>query len=192
MKNIYSIFLKNISYPFLVKPLYNQNFWSIVKDFEKLQFESRDALTERAENKIGKLITHAYQNVSFYRNKFDELGIAPDDIQKISDLQKLPIVTKRDLKINFPQNVVARNIPEERRILSSTSGSTGEPFQFYIDKNSLDIRTAARLFFNHWAGIEPGVRRVWVHGHLPMYQQDKPNKRRLNPFSIWQTANYKI
>jgi phenylacetate-coenzyme A ligase PaaK-like adenylate-forming protein len=67
MKTIHSSFLKNISYPFLVKYL-NKNFWGYVKDYQKFQFESRDTNNERAENKIRKIITHAYQNVPFYRN----------------------------------------------------------------------------------------------------------------------------
>lgn len=184
MKIFSSLFLENISYPLFAKYIYKQNFWSFVKDFERIQFESREALTERIENKIRKLIPYAYRNVEFYRNKFDELGISPDDIQKITDLQKLPIVTKTELKMNFPQNIIARNIPKERLLLSSTSGSTGEPFQFYLDTHSIDIRNAARLFFNKWAGIESGAKRLWVHGFLPGKKNINSKHNILAIFSI--------
>lgn len=42
-----------------------------------------------------------------YRNKFNELGIVPEDIQSLSDLTRLPFTTKEDLRLNYPYGMFA-------------------------------------------------------------------------------------
>ncbi|MCW3128835.1 MAG: hypothetical protein N2V75_01850 [Methanophagales archaeon] len=44
------------------------------------------------------VLDHAYKNFTFYRNKTKEVGVRPENIRKLSDIEKLPFVTKEDLQ----------------------------------------------------------------------------------------------
>lgn len=166
-KKAYIYFLEHISYPYLVRLLIGNQFWKYFKELKKLQFTSRENLLKRSEKKIRRILYHAYENVPFYKMMFDEHGITPKDFQSIEDLQKFPIITKTDLKKNFPTKVKAKNIPKKRFYLESTSGSTGMPFQFFIDKSASSVRNASRFLFNDWAGIQPASKRIWICGPRP-------------------------
>ena len=167
LNSLYVFFLEQISYPYLLKPLTGNNYWQSVKDFQKLQFTSSEILKERAEKRIAKLLVHAYNNVPFYTESFRKKGLTPQGFRQIDDLQRFPLLNKNDIRENYSNKLKAKNIPEDRFILMSTSGSTGMPTQFFIDKNCLPFRQAARAFFNYWAGIRPAGRRVWLCGPRP-------------------------
>jgi phenylacetate-CoA ligase len=53
-------------------------------------------------------------------------------------------------------------VPASRRLLARTSGSTGQPFEFYLDRTDVDIRRGSYLFFREWAGAPPWYTRVLV------------------------------
>ena len=69
-----------------------------VKEREQLQ---TDRL--RATVKI------AYENVPYYRKKFDRHKVSPDDIKTLRDIKKLPMTTKDDLREVYPFGMFAVN-----------------------------------------------------------------------------------
>jgi phenylacetate-CoA ligase len=71
-------------------------------------------------------LAHAYLNVPFYRKKFDEAGVHPDDCRGFEDLIRFPVTTKDDLRDNYPYGMFAVPHAEIRRIHAS-SGTTGQP-----------------------------------------------------------------
>lgn len=107
------------------------------------------------ESKLRRIVSHAYQAVPFYRELFNKHKVNPDDIQSMSDLNKLPIITKN----------VLRRVPSDQRISRSfihkpltkcfTGGSTGEPFTVYLSKEEINRRTAHwfRIFFLHGCNV---------------------------------------
>lgn len=71
------------------------------------------------------IVKHCYNNVPFYKNKMDELGITPDDIKSLDDLRKLPFTTKQDLRDNYPFGLLA--VPREDVFrVHASSGTTGK------------------------------------------------------------------
>ena len=58
---------------------------------------SRDEMHDLQGKRLQKLVGYVYHNVPFYRNKMQELDIAPEDIKSIEDITKLPFTTKQDL-----------------------------------------------------------------------------------------------
>lgn len=70
-------------------------------------------------------VAHAYNGSDFYRRRFDEAGIKPDDIKSLNDLQRLPFVTAQDLQEQYPWPL--RAVPLERIVrLHASSGTTGK------------------------------------------------------------------
>ena len=90
----------------------------VAKDCHKIQSE-----------KLRDLVRHAYDNVDFYRQKYDAAGIRPEDIQSVDDIHKLPIVTKDDIRLNFP--ILAKTMMAQDCKVFGTTGSTGSPLKIY-------------------------------------------------------------
>lgn len=85
-----------------------------------------------------KTINRVYNNVPFYKNKMDEMGITPESIKDIEDLSKLPFTTKDDLRENYPYNLFSVPMSEIVRIHSS-SGTTGKPVIVGYTKSDLEL-----------------------------------------------------
>ncbi|MCL2300536.1 MAG: phenylacetate--CoA ligase [Firmicutes bacterium] len=90
----------------------------------EIETASRDCLHAVQSGRLVKMVQNCYGNVPFYRQKFDELGLAPGDIRSIDDLQKLPFTNKQDLRDTYPYGLFA--VPKERLArIQATSGTTG-------------------------------------------------------------------
>jgi phenylacetate-CoA ligase len=80
----------------------------------------------------------AYEGVPFYKRKFDEAGVTPDDIHSIDDLSKLPFTYKDDLRDNYPFGLFAVPLEQVVRIHAS-SGTTGKQTVVGYTRNDIDI-----------------------------------------------------
>lgn len=83
-------------------------------------------------------IKHAYDNVAFYKKKFDDMGVHPSDLKSLSDLEKFPFTVKSDLRDNYPFDMFAVPMKEIIRIHAS-SGTTGKPTVVGYTKNDIDL-----------------------------------------------------
>jgi phenylacetate-CoA ligase len=102
----------------------------------------REELEQLQLERLQATLNRAYKNVTCYRNKFNEQGIVPEDIQSLTDLTKLPFTTKDDLRLNYPYGMFAVPLREVVRIHSS-SGTTGKPTVVGYTKN--DVKTWSNL-----------------------------------------------
>ena len=84
-------------------------------EIQQLQLERLQATVNRAA-----------RNVAFYERQFEELGIYPEDIQSLEDIQRLPLTQKEDLRDSYPYGMFAVPLREVVRIHQS-SGTTGRP-----------------------------------------------------------------
>lgn len=88
-------------------------------------------------SKLKKIFIHAKKNVPYYQRVFADIGV--DDINSLKDWNKLPILTKSDIKENF-NDLIANNISKNRLKAVTTGGSTGTPMTVLHDKNhQLDV-----------------------------------------------------
>ncbi|HEY3366929.1 MAG TPA: hypothetical protein VGK74_17905 [Symbiobacteriaceae bacterium] len=90
-------------------------------------------------------------------------GFRPEDIGSLEDLQKLPILTKADIR-SHREALVALNMPMKHMVPGRTGGSTGEPLQFYHDGAALSAVRAAKYRALGWWGIELGDPEVMIWG----------------------------
>lgn len=87
---------------------------------------SADELRALQLDRLQWTLRRAYENVPFYRAKFDEAGVRPEDCRELSDLAKFPVTTKQDLRDNYPFGMFATPTDEVCR-LHASSGTTGKP-----------------------------------------------------------------
>ncbi len=107
------------------------------------QDKLRTLQTERLINIVGR----AYERVELFRNRLDENGISPLDIQSIDDIAKLPFMVKADLRDTYPFGLFASPMSDIVR-LHASSGTTGKPIVVAYTKDDLNVwaETVMRAF----------------------------------------------
>ena len=143
--NIYLYFAKNILLPSSDLVLHTKIHQEL-NFLEKSQWWTYEKLQDYQNKKLQNLVTYSYNNVPYYHRIFKEIGIHPTDIKTSNDLENIPILTKEIVRKNF-SDMMPKNQSLKSLILGQSSGSTGEPFKYYLDKNSYSC-----LWANHYRG----------------------------------------
>lgn len=103
-------------------------------------------------DQLGKLIRYAAAKVPFYRDWVQTHGLHPEEMT----LDSLPIVSKSLMRTEGIGRFAAEGFPARQRIISCSSGSTGEPFTYYESKLSYSVNMAAKLHTWYQAGYRLG------------------------------------
>jgi len=93
------------------------------EEFETLPRAALEALQLK---RLQSVVARVYANVPFYRQVFDAVGVKPEDVKSLADLQRLPFTTKQDMRDSYPYRLFAAPMEEIVRIHAS-SGTTGKP-----------------------------------------------------------------
>lgn len=146
------------------------------------QFFSYDEIRSYQFNKIKKLLAHAYQNVPYYTRVFNELGLTPEDFKAHADLAMLPVLTKDIIRENG-DDMHAVNMTKDEFVENSTGGSTGQPLQFYQDKQFHVWADAARVRgLYHMTGCEFGETTAVLWGAMHEIKVDYTFKERVSEY----------
>jgi len=105
-------------------------------------------------------VQRCYHNSEFYRERFNKIGLKPDDIGSLDDIVKIPPVTKQELRDEqtkyppFGRYVIAPQ--EEWREIHPSTGTTGVPVNtIWTQSDGANItRWTARTLWNF--GVRPG------------------------------------
>lgn len=136
------------------------------REYDRNQYLPRKELDSLIREKILVLLQHCHENVPYYTKIFNEIELNPKTMT-IKDFQRIPILTKQICQKNS-SNLLARNMSRNQWIYHSTSGSTGEPFQFRNDKHFGVVRGANQLLFDQWMGYQKKKdRMLLIVGHCP-------------------------
>lgn len=91
----------------------------------EIETASRDYLHAIQSARLIKTVKRCYENIPFYKAKFDEIGLKPEDIHSIDDISKLPFTVKQDLRDHYPFGLFA--VPREELVrVHASSGTTGK------------------------------------------------------------------
>lgn len=83
-------------------------------------------------------VKRAYESVPYYKKRFDELGVNPEDIKTLKDIEKLPFTTKDDLRDAYPFGMFA--VPRKEIVeVHTSSGTTGKPTVSGYTRGDLEI-----------------------------------------------------
>ena len=108
------------------------------QDLEPIEIASIDEIKALQLNRLKWSVNHAYNNVEFYKYKYDEIGIHPSDLKHLEDIKLFPFTTKEDLRQNYPFKMFAQKLDDIARIHAS-SGTTGKPTVVAYTKNDLKM-----------------------------------------------------
>ncbi|HRQ68412.1 MAG TPA: hypothetical protein P5031_07595 [Candidatus Syntrophosphaera sp.] len=154
--SIYNYYSENISLP-ISDLITGRQIGKYLQLLRQSQFWSAERLREFQNARLRELIYHAYKNVPFYREILDRSSITPKDIQTVEDLQKLPILSKNDIR----EGIRSRRLLDSSAKLknlerNNSSGSTGEPLQFYLDPRASSLRKATAIRCWQWMDFRLG------------------------------------
>lgn len=103
-----------------------------------IELATREYLHAVQSARLIKMVENCYNNVPFYKKKFDELGLLPGDIKSIDDITKLPFTIKQDLRDNYPFGLFA--VPNENLVrIHASSGTTGKQTVVGYTQHDVDV-----------------------------------------------------
>jgi phenylacetate-CoA ligase len=180
---MYGFLLENLIIPF-GDILFRTSYKRDLNYLSRSQWFSAAQLRDLQLKKLRELLVFSSKYVPYYSNLFSGIGFNPFELDSIDDLHRLPILTKSVIR-SQKQQIVATNIDIKHLIKSASSGSTGEPLQYYTTKNAVSLRNAAVRRFWQWAGYNIGDK--WVR--IQLWPQSKiPFRKRLS--TLLQRCQY--
>jgi phenylacetate-CoA ligase len=155
-----------------------------LKELEKSQWLSPNELRDLQWRRLKAMLSHAHQNVPFYHSRFEDAGLKPDDIKEPSDLTKLPVLTKDDVRTAVAsREILARNIPSNRFKRNSSGGSTGKPLEYFNDKIQLEYRWASTNRNMEWTGYKIGDKYAQLWSDTQYLARSATLKERASRFA---------
>lgn len=123
--------------------------------FEKSQWLPPERLRAYQEERLRRVIHQAYHQVPYYRRIFDENRLKPRDIRSIRHLRELPRLSRESVRANYHQ-LRADNAKSFRPAEAHTSGTSGTPLTFLVDRPSNILEFV--YYWRHWswAGYQLG------------------------------------
>lgn len=104
----------------------------------QIETASRETIVALQNERLVKTVKRVYENVPFYREKMDAVGVKPEDIRSIDDLHKLPFSYKKDLRDTYPFGLFA--VPMKKVVrLHASSGTTGKQIVVGYTKNDMEL-----------------------------------------------------
>jgi phenylacetate-CoA ligase len=111
----------------------NSKYWN-----EKIETMPRAELEKLQLRKLKEQVKHCYEDSTFYRKKFKDAGLKPEDIKTLEDIQKIPFTVKNDLRDNYPLSMLAVK-PVDVVEIHASSGTTGNPIIGPYTQNDMDV-----------------------------------------------------
>lgn len=147
------------------------------------QWYDQETIDRLVDTKFKAIFSHAISTVPYYRGLVKSGKINPDAVEGVSDIGRLPVLTKEQIREN-PELFISDKYNKESLIKIGTSGTTGKTLRIYVDKDS---RRHAYAFFSRlkaWMGVSARGRNVTFAGRTIVDPDaEKPPFWRINKVS---------
>lgn len=112
------------------------------KELDPIETASRDEIEALQFHRMKRSLKHAFENSPFYRNRFIQADVHPEDLKSLKDIAKFPFTVKQDLRDTYPFGMFA--VPQTKLVrIHGSSGTTGKPT--VVGYTAADI--------DHWANL---------------------------------------
>lgn len=167
---LYTSLVANFIFP-LQEKLKKHDTVAIRQAMDESQWWSSEKLEQYRLERLRSLLTKAGQHVPYYRDCFNRLGINPQKIESLEELQKLPFLTKAIIRAEGDRmkSDIATCLAR-----FNTGGSSGEPLIFFIGNERVSHDVAAKWRATRWWGVDIGDREIVVWGSpIELASQDR-------------------
>jgi len=133
--------------------------------WNEIESARREDIEATQLSRLQDTVQRVYSLTPFYKEKFNEIGLKPEDITSLTDISKLPFTTKKDLRAHYPFGLFTVPMSEVIRVHSS-SGTTGKPTVVGYTKADMDVwdEVMARVFTMAGATSEDIVHNGYGYG----------------------------
>lgn len=172
---LYTSLVANLVFP-LHEKLKKHDTVAIRRAMEDSQWWPREKLEAHRLSRLRRLLSAAGQHVPYYRDCFGSLAFDPQSIQSLSDLEKLPFLTKTIIRAEGDRmkSDIAQSLSR-----FNTGGSSGEPLIFYIGKERVSHDVAAKWRATRWWNVDIGDPEIVVWGSpIELTSQDRVRRIR--------------
>lgn len=174
----------------LIQNMLEKKFWLQHKELSKSkvmayydfllesQFYSREKLVELQLDYFSKLWSFSIKHIPFYKDMAKRLNLSANSIQTFDDLKKISILTKDIVRTNF--DALQSDVDRKRFIYNSTSGTSGNNFFFYSDRQADNWQCALNFRRYGIMGCSPFDTECCIWGaafDLPKYNFKQQLKR---------------
>lgn len=141
----------------------------------------REELENYQVRRLRTIVRHASENVPYYRSLFEKLHFNANEINTLDSLSRLPTLTKAVIRQNL-KILLASNAKKFHPFAHRTSGSTGEPIEFYLDKPSNVLEFCYYWRHWRWAGYRLGNTFVeFANDYFLMNKSKERDTYHFNP-----------
>lgn len=183
------IFIQNIAIScfgyFWKKRRFGGVFIQELEKFKERNNYSKEQWNDYLNIELNKMVQHAFRTVPFYQDLYTKNGFASSDFEnfKLSDLEKLPILEKADVRAFCKTSLLSNEIDPDGEFFT-TSGSTGTPTSIYFSKKFHQKYSAGfEIRGRNFANIHQKMARGMIGGRNVVHSnQTKPPFYRYNFF----------
>jgi phenylacetate-CoA ligase len=161
---------RRVIFPVAARALYAPSMRALAA-FRASERADPAVITARQNARVRVLVRHAYETVPYYHRVMRDAGLVPEDIEGVVDLSKLPVLRRDDVRRAGDDMVSRLARPRDLRP-NVTSGTTGKPLRFYLDRRVGALARASVWHAFEWAGVSPAARMLMV------VRPDTPDGRR--------------
>ncbi len=158
--NFYTHLVTRFIFPFQ-EWLKKHDTVAIKQAMEKSQWLPLETIQKNQLDQLKTFLTQVQIHVPYYRKLFQQLDFHPENIETLSDLSRLPLLSKSTIKANL-EDLKADNAQHLSRF--NTGGSSGEPLVFFIGKQRVSHDVAAKWRATRWWGVDVGDPEIVVWG----------------------------
>lgn len=170
MTGAYTSLISSVLFP-LHERLKGHSTVAVRRRLEETQWWSADQLQGLQVERLRALLVEAGRHVPYYRDLFREQGFDPARVDSVTDLQRLPLLTKSLIRAHTEQlkHEHARGLAR-----FNTGGSSGEPLIFFIGNERVSHDVAAKWRATRWWGVDIGDPEIVVWGSpIELGSQDR-------------------
>lgn len=148
-----------------------------LRGLNQTQWLSHSELMERQWTMLKSIVDYAYTHCPYYRELWGG-GHLYNGLKTLEDFRRLPILSKQAVRGNTDRLISDMQSASELR-KAKTGGSTGTALNLYFDRKCQQIRNAAAMRADQWAGWDLGVKRAAIWGSPPKNDSIKAYLRNL-------------
>lgn len=135
---------------------FSEKYWS------EIDILPLSRLREIQLRRLKRLLAFAWDHSPFYRKKWEEHGVKPEDVQTLDDFARFPVILKKDFTRDQtehpPFGTAHTSPPHTQAKYWQTSGSTGRPTLWSDSKEDLENEIFRFSRFLYSIGIWQGWR----------------------------------
>lgn len=146
-------------------------FWLRRRQLARTQWLTPQELGDLQLSLLRRLLRHCHRTVPYYRRRMDELGIQADEVRRLEEIGRFPILTKQDV-LESRDSLISSRYPRCLRRTAFTGGTTGTPLALARDLFSIANEHAFVRRQYDWAGIKMGDRCAFLTGR-PVARPDQ-------------------